>query len=201
MIESFNRSDLLRINVVGVSGSGKSWLSRRLGEILNVPVTEMDRLQWGPKWTAAETDTLRSRVAEVVEQDRWILDGNYHEKTHDIKWPRATLIVWVDMPFLTTIWRVLKRAVRRSWSGEELWPGTGNRETFRGTFLSFDSVVLWAMKTYWPIRRLYLPFSVSNSDSDQGPRFIRLRSQREIAELLTTIHETIEPSTRRGSEK
>ena len=171
MIESLNESDLLRINVVGVSGSGKSRLSRQLSEILNVPVTEMDALQWGPDWAAAETETLRSRVAEVVEQDRWILDGNYHEKTHDIKWARATLIVWVDMPFWLTIWRVLKRAVRRLWSGEEIWPGTGNRETFRGTFFSLDSVVIWAMRSYWPIRRIYEPMT---TEASQNHLFLRL---------------------------
>lgn len=181
-IASLTITDLRRINVVGVSGSGKSWISERLGAILNVTVTEMDMLQWGPNWTPAETATLRNRVTEIVGQERWILDGNYHEKTHDIKWPRTTLIVWVDMPFVKTIRRVLQRAVRRSWTGREIWPETGNRETFRGTFFSRDSVVLWSMRSFRPIRKRYEEISVS---PDRPCRVIRLGSDSTVRQFLT----------------
>ena len=50
--------------------------------------------------------------------------------------------------------RLFLRALRRIRSGEELWAGTGNRETFRNQFLSRDTLFWWAIKTHGRRRRV-----------------------------------------------
>jgi hypothetical protein len=50
------------------------------------------------------------------------------------------LVVWVDYSF----WRTLARrsvARLRASRRQELWPGTGNCETFRRSFFSRDSII------------------------------------------------------------
>jgi len=115
---SFEPADLQRINLVGTSGSGKSTTGRRLAEILKSPYIEMDVLYHGPNWTQAQPEVFRARVAGAIAGPRWVLDGNYH-RTSDLKWARATMIVWLDIAWVPNMYRAVGRAVpRRTVAGD-----------------------------------------------------------------------------------
>ena len=58
-----------RISVVGTTGSGKTTLSERLARCLGVPHVELDALHWGPNWTELDPETLRAKVARIVQGD------------------------------------------------------------------------------------------------------------------------------------
>jgi len=176
----FELADFQRINLVGTSSSGKSTLGKQLSEILDAPFVEMDVLFHEPNWTEAELELFRERVANATAPDKWILDGNYHSKTHDIKWARTTMIVWLDMPFATNMFRAVCRAVNRAWTQQELWPGTGNRETFHQTFFSTDSMILWTATSYWKLRKRY---AAIESNPPAGVRFLRLSSPTEVEQF------------------
>ncbi len=83
----------------------------------------------------------------------WVADGGYHGKLGDLVLERAELVVWLDPPLPTVLRRLGARTVRRVRSGEELWGG--NRETWRGAFLSRDSLFVWALTTHRPRRARY----------------------------------------------
>ena len=51
--------------------------------------------------------------------------------------------------------RLWSRTVARIRDGTELWPGTGNRETLRGAFLTRESLFWWALRSYWRRKRNY----------------------------------------------
>jgi adenylate kinase family enzyme len=53
-----------------------------------------------PEWAA--------RVAELVRRDAWIMDGNY-SGTFDIRLKACDTLIFLDMPRLVCLWRVLKR--------------------------------------------------------------------------------------------
>jgi adenylate kinase family enzyme len=119
-----------------------------------VPHVELDALNWGPNWTMVPVEVFRERVAQAIEGDGWVIDGNYAGRgARDLVWPRADTVIWLDPPLTTIFARLFERAVRRIRSGEELWPGTGNRETFRNQFLSRDTLFWWALKTHHRRRR------------------------------------------------
>ncbi len=174
-------SDLLRVNVVGLSGSGKSTFARRLSEVLHQEYIEMDRLFHGPNWTELGEEEFRNRISKAISGEQWILDGNYHSKTQDLKWKRTTSIVWINTPFLRNIRQSTTRAFQRAWTKEELWPGTGNRETFRKTFFSSKSIILWALMNYRRIQRRYS--ALRHEASTEKTCFLELRSC-EDAEIL-----------------
>ena len=148
----FDRFDLQRTVVVGTTGSGKSTAAVRLANALGEPYVELDAINWQPNWVGLmDTDVsqFRSRVAEAVGGDTWVVDGNY-SAVRDVIWPRATAVVWLDYSFSLILWRLLRRTLRRTLGGETLW--AGNRETVWRAF-SRDSLLLWAFKSHWRRRR------------------------------------------------
>lgn len=165
-----------RINVIGVSGSGKSTFSTRLAALTGIPRVEMDRLYWKPAWTDPTDDEFFAKLAGALEGDEWILDGNY-SRTTPVKWRRAQLVIWLDYPFATTLWQSVTRSIARAIDGRELWPGTGNRESFRQTFFSRKSIVLW-MITSW--KRTRVKYSGAMADPGWSHiEFVRLTTRRE----------------------
>lgn len=170
-----------KINVVGTSGSGKSTFSKRLSQILNIPYLEMDKIFWGPNWYWPSDEEFFGKLKQALQADAWLLDGNY-TRTIPIKWEKVEMVVWLDYPFAITLLRALKRAIRRAWTQEELWEGTGNRESFRKSFFSKDSIILWTIKTHHQVRKKY-------ENNMQDPKyshikFVRLKSDAEVEFFL-----------------
>ena len=91
-------------------------------------------------------------VKEVTAGDRWVVDGNYRA-ARDIVWGHATDLIWLNYPFRVVLWRALCRTTRRVICQEELF--SGNRESFRQSFLSRESIILWAIASYRRLRREY----------------------------------------------
>ncbi len=141
-----------RIIVVGTTGSGKTTLARQLAERRALPHVELDALHWGPNWTEAPTEVFRERVGAAFSRDGWVTDGNYHA-VRDLVWGRGDTLIWLDYSLPLILWRLFKRGIWRSATRTELW--NGNRETFRGQFLSRDSLFVWALKSYQRRRREY----------------------------------------------
>jgi len=141
-----------RIVVVGTTGVGKTSLSRRLAQCLGCPHIELDALHWQPGWVEVPLEAFRARVVQALTGESWVVDGNY-SRVRDLVWSRADTIIWLDYALPIILGRLFRRTIRRILTREELWGGS--RETFRGGFLSRDSLFLWALKTYWRRRREY----------------------------------------------
>lgn len=100
-----------RILVIGSPGAGKSTLARHLSERLRLPLIHLDREYFGPGWSMPSRPEWRERVRALAAGPAWVMDGNY-ASTFDIRVPRATAIVWLDLPrwqcVLSVLWRVAK---------------------------------------------------------------------------------------------
>ena len=123
----------------------------------------------------AATEEFRAQVEAVLRTDGWIVDGNYFGRLGDRVLREADLVVWLDPPLRVILRRLLRRTLARIRSQDALW-GT-NRETWRGAFLSRNSLFVWALKMHFRKRR------------ERGAviaRFphVRLRSVREADEWL-----------------
>lgn len=141
-----------RIAVVGTTGSGKTTVSTRLAQALGIPHIELDALHWQPNWVMTSLEVFRQRVVQAVSGPAWVSDGNYR-KVRDLVWPRATTLVWLDYSLPVILCQLSRRTLARIVHRETLW--NDNRETLRGTFFSRDSILLWALRTYWRHRAEY----------------------------------------------
>ena len=172
----------MKINVIGTSGSGKTTLARRLAERLSVPYIEMDALYWRANWQGISDEELFALLKEKLNATPgWVLDGNYNH-TRPVKWQDVDMVVWVDYGFARTVRQALRRAITRAWRKEELWPGTGNRESFRQSFFSRESIIVWTLKT-WRTNRARYEADLANP-AFAHIRFVRLRSPRQVEAFL-----------------
>jgi adenylate kinase family enzyme len=74
-------------------------------------------------------------VEELAGRDSWILDGNYGG-TLDVRLTAAGTIIFLDLPRMTCIWRVLKRSVQ-SRGRRRPNIALGCPERFNSEFLQF----------------------------------------------------------------
>ncbi|QBD83581.1 AAA family ATPase [Ktedonosporobacter rubrisoli] len=139
--------------MVGVEGSGKTTLARQLARRLGLPHVELDALYWDANWTRVSPHLFRERVAQVLDAECWITDGNY-DAVRDLIWGRADTVVWLDYPLRVVVPRLVWRSVRHSLTGEELW--NGNRGTLVRSLLARDSLLAWVIKTSSERRKSYL---------------------------------------------
>lgn len=174
-----------RINIVGTSGSGKSTLGRALASKVNAPFYEMDALYWRANWQGVSDEVLFSDLRMVTGQSSWVLDGNYN-RTVPIKWANVDTVIWVDYSFIRTFYQATKRAIIRVVTKAELWPGTGNKESFRRTFMSKESVLLWMINHHASNRDRYEKMMAS--EEYQHIRFIRVRTPKQARQLLDGIN-------------
>ncbi|QTD40373.1 topology modulation protein [Sporosarcina sp. Te-1] len=101
-----------RVMVIGVSaGVGKSTFARRLGEKLGIEVTHLDRLYWQPGWKEAPAVEFSQAQEEIVQRERWIIEGNY-TSTFPIREPLADTVIYLELPLYVCLYRVLKRRIQ-----------------------------------------------------------------------------------------
>ena len=113
---------MARVSIIGAPGTGKTTFAARVAQIVEAPHVELDALWWGPKWSAVDLEDFQTLVAEVVESESWVIDGFYlDEAARPLIWPRADVIVWLDLPRRTAIARCLRRSARRVALRTDLW--------------------------------------------------------------------------------
>ena len=142
------------IIVLGTTSSGKSTLSKRLANLLDLELIELDILHYEPNWKVVPGDFFLTQVETAINAKRWIVAGSYHI-ARDLIWSKADFAIWLDYPLWWILWQLTSRTFRRWWTQELIW-GT-NREHLWAHFKlwSTDSLFHWLLRTYWKRKREY----------------------------------------------
>lgn len=173
-------SNISRINVVGTSGSGKSTFAKALANKLNYNYVEMDAIWWKENWQNISEQEFLLRLEEVLNYSAWVLDGNYTITT-SVKWKNVQMVIWLDLPFYTTLYRAIKRAMVRAITKQEIWHG--NTETW-GKLFSKDSIVWWTITTY---KKNVLKYeAIMKEPQFAHIQFVRLRSSKQVHKFLSS---------------
>jgi len=86
-----------RVIVIGCPGSGKSTVSRTLHNKTGIPLYHLDMMYWNADKTTVEKSVFRERLSAVLEQDEWIIDGNY-SSTIELRMAACDTVIFLDYP-------------------------------------------------------------------------------------------------------
>ncbi len=165
-----------RICIVGNGGAGKSTLAVKLGEEFKLPVCHIDKLYWLPGWEKRPKDEYLKLLEEVVQQDRWIIDGN-NKSTMPMRFKRADLIVFLDYHPFFCCYRAIKRMLLTV-SRPDM--ANGCRERFNMPFYQW---ILGYRKQQNPIVYKYL------EEYGKTARVLVVRTPKELSVLLNDLNE------------
>jgi adenylate kinase family enzyme len=178
-----------RIQVVGMTCSGKSTLAGRIGRILSVSYTDIDAIYWLPGWTGRDDDDFHARLRALAEGESWAVSGNYLRHTSLHLWPRVETVIWLDLPLRVLLPRILVRSFRR-WRSQELLWGT-NRENFWSHFRLWDPTSLIHYAVFGRRRQDERIFAGMSDPACAHVRFIRLRSRGEIEAFTQDLERAV----------
>ena len=101
-----------RIAVIGNAGGGKSTLCRALSKAQDIPLFPVDSIQWKPGWKAAPVNEVKQRHDEILQLERWIIDGWGTFELIEARFNAADTIIFVDLPLIIHYWWSIKRQVK-----------------------------------------------------------------------------------------
>ena len=86
-----------KIMIIGCPGSGKSTFSRALHQITGIPLFHLDRMYWNSDRTTVEKSVFRKRLSDTIQQNEWIIDGNYGS-TIELRLQACDTVIFLDYP-------------------------------------------------------------------------------------------------------
>ncbi len=86
-----------RAIVIGSPGAGKSVFARTLRDRTGLPLYYLDRIWHKPDKTAVSREEFDRRLAEILAEERWIIDGNY-QRTLRPRLERCDAVFLLDYP-------------------------------------------------------------------------------------------------------
>ncbi|WP_319531484.1 topology modulation protein [uncultured Cohaesibacter sp.] len=163
-----------RIVILGCAGSGKSTLSRALSDKLGLPIVHLDRLYWNANWQMKDKSDFTQNVAEAINEECWIMDGNYLS-TAPARLASADLTIFLDTPRWLCLTRVIKRTLIYYKRNRPDMP-TGCNERFDWDFLTY----------VWSFNRTHRP-RLMDVLKDHHGLLVTLKSPREARAFIKSL--------------
>lgn len=169
-----------RVAIVGCSGSGKSQLARRIARARGVDYINADELLWKPGWDERTKPEYYALLEQHMAADAWVFDGNIGGSAKVVV-PRIDTLIWLDYPRPMVMRRLLGRTIRRAWTKQVIF--AGNAESWRRSFASKNSILLYAWRSHGQRRADYEALWPTLDPS------IRAHRPASQAQLDTLLHQ------------
>jgi adenylate kinase family enzyme len=125
-----------KVIVVGNSGSGKTWLGKRIATILKIPHISLDGIIWEPGGYNMKRSELviEAEIKRIQDSKRWVVEGVFgHLIDHFVSF--ADTLIYLDQP-----WEECKKNLltRGSESSKQLCNETAEK--------NYQALIEWASK-------------------------------------------------------
>jgi adenylate kinase family enzyme len=166
-----------KIAIIGNAGSGKTALALHLHKKLSLPLYHLDQYYWLPNWQRSCYETFTQKHDELCEQDAWIIEG-VNLKVVYRRLVAADVIIFLDLPRRTCIFRALKRCFYGYGTVTPGSPEGCKQRFFKSSFLSLLRWVWNFDNRYRPLLYLFLEdYKLSK------PVYI-LKSEKDVKQFL-----------------
>lgn len=88
---------MLKIIIIGSPGSGKSTFARKLRDITDIPLYYLDMIWHKPDRTNISQEEFDTQLNDILQKDRWIIDGNY-QRTLETRLEKCDTVFLMDFP-------------------------------------------------------------------------------------------------------
>lgn len=107
----------MRIAVMGYVGSGKTYLSKSISHMRDIPVMHLDEIYFDKNWRPIEKSVVLSQVSDFMINNHWLIDGFYSDLLMDERLEKADMIILMLLPRATCFFRAIKRSKSRAQEG------------------------------------------------------------------------------------
>jgi len=90
-------------------------LARRLAEITNLPVIELDKIFWRTRLVVTAPEEWAEVQQRLADRDEWIMDGDLGP--HDVvatRLRRADTVILLNYSLVRCMWNALRRSTERA---------------------------------------------------------------------------------------
>ncbi len=109
-----------KVMVIGNGGGGKTTLALKVAEQYQLPLTEIDTLQFQPGWARTDEPVLRQAIQAVHDCDRWLIDGFGPWDQIEVRAQLADTIIFVDHPIWVHFWWACERQIAAALGAERV---------------------------------------------------------------------------------
>lgn len=166
-----------RVLIIGSAGSGKTTFSKKLSSILEIPIVHLDKEYWQPSWQKPPHEEWVKKVECLIEQETWILDGNYGS-TLDQRLQRAELVIFLDYKRSVCLKSVIRRTFQNC--------GRQRDDLGKGCIEKVDFKFL---KWVWDFPKKYRPRILELLNQHTNVQVIQFKNRKEAACFLNTLEE------------
>ena len=168
-----------RVLVLGNRGSGKSSFSEKLANKLGIPCIHLDSHYWRPNWVPTPEVEWPSIVRRLIDEDEWVMDGNY-STTLEERIQRADTAIYLRVTRPVAFWRIIRRRIAHHGKVRPELP-EGCHEKIDVDFLKW----IWnhqkrAEKGTFPILEKY-------SDSEKIVHYLDSKEAQEFLDSVETL--------------
>ena len=91
-----------------MSGERKKHFSRALHQITGIPLFHLDMMYWNSDRTTVEKAVFLKRLSDAIQQNAWIIDGNYGS-TIELRLQACDTVIFLDYPLEICLDGIRKR--------------------------------------------------------------------------------------------
>lgn len=100
-----------KILILGGPGSGKTTLASRLAELFELPIINLDSINYKENWVQRDEKERDSIIHKKMKEEEWIMEGIY-KSTLEERAKLADLIIFLEYPTYYLMLRVIKRYLK-----------------------------------------------------------------------------------------
>lgn len=154
-------------------------MARFIANKIGTTPTHLDSLHWLPGWVENTPEIESETLQNVLNQDKWVIDGNYSKVLYDKRLELADTIIFLDFNRFLCFKRILKRYFNyKGRTREDMGKGCDEKIDFE--------FVSWVLHKGRKNRKKYLRRLDEAGRKYPGNKYLYLKTRSRFRSLLRT---------------